>query len=160
MCRTMLFVETGQSISTELSDESTNSSSKNENTRQLWYSLILLLTFELRMWRKGVREWFGGNTSLLNMFSVLGQRTVSINIARLLSGAAVVVQHMQVRNHCRVLATWGWLEMPAIICPRQQFVGEMVHYDRLALQLKMSWPISLHLLWNNIAKQRLLLLQF
>lgn len=50
--------------------------------------------------------------------------------------------------------------MPAIICLGQQFVGATVHYDGLALQLKVSQPISLHLLWNNIAKQRLLLLQF
>lgn len=50
--------------------------------------------------------------------------------------------------------------MPVIICQGQQFVGAMVHYDGLALHLKVSRPISLHLLWDNIAKQRLLLMQF
>lgn len=61
----------------------------------------------------------------------------------------MVVQCRQVTNHCYVLAIWEQLEMPAIICQGQQFVGATVHYDGLALQLKVSRPISLHLLWDN-----------
>lgn len=61
----------------------------------------------------------------------------------------MVVQCRQVTNHCYVLAIWEQLEMPAIICHGQQFVGATVHYDGLALQLKVSRPISLHLLWDN-----------
>lgn len=111
------------------------------------------------MGRKG-REGndFGGSTSLLNMLNILGQKEHPSVLQDCFSGAAVVVQHVQVTNHCHVLAIWGGLEMPAIICLGQQFVGAAVHYDGLALQLKMSQPISLHLPWTNTAKQRLLLL--
>lgn len=102
---------------------------------------------------------FGGDVPLLNMFSVLGQKGHP-SIYKILSGAAVVVQCRQVTNHCYILAIWEQLETSAMICQGQQFVGAMAHYDGLALQLKVSRPISLHLLWDNIAKQRLLLLQF
>lgn len=57
---------------------------------------------------------------------------------KVLSGAAVVVQRRQVTNHCYVLAIWEQLETPVIICQGQQFVGATVHYDGLALQLKVS----------------------
>jgi len=45
---------------------------------------------------------------------------------------------MQVTNRCHILAIWGCLQMPAIVCLGQQFVGAMVRYDGLALQLKVS----------------------
>lgn len=121
--------------------------------------LDFLLTFKLGMWGKR-REGndFGGNTPL-NMLCVLGQKEHP-SIPKILSGAAVVVQHRQVSNHCYVLAIWEQLETTAIICQGQQFVGAMAHYDVLALQLKVSWSISLHLLWDNTGKKRLLFLQF
>lgn len=73
--RTILSIGIEQNISTELSDESTNISSKNEEKRQVSLSLILLLTFKLGKWRKrGEGNDFGGNTPLLNVFSVLGQK--------------------------------------------------------------------------------------
>lgn len=126
---------------------------------------LIELDFTFDLWigdaeERQRREWFWWQYFSIKHSQCSGSKRASISITTLLSGAAVVIQHMQVTNHCHILAIWGWLEMSAIICLGQQFVGATVLYDGLALQLKVPWPISLHLLWTNIAKQRLLLFQF